>query len=78
METDERAEKIGYKIREARNMRIPFIVVVGAEEEKNGTVSVRSREKGEEGAEHLDAFIKRVKEEIDTKYNYLTADKKND
>ena len=70
VEIDERAEKIGYKIREARNMRIPFILVVGEKEEADGTVSVRSR-KGEEGAEALDAFIARVKEEVETRYNYL-------
>ena len=70
VEIDERAEKIGYKIREARNMRIPFILVVGEKEEADGTVSVRSR-KGEEGAQKLDEFIVRVKNEIDTRYNYL-------
>ena len=70
VEIDERAEKIGYKIREARNMRIPFILVVGAQEEADGTVNVRSR-KGEEGAEKLETFIARVQNEIQTKYNYL-------
>lgn len=70
VEIDERSEKIGYKIREARNMRIPFILVVGAQEEADGTVNVRSR-KGEEGAIGLNDFIARVKEEIKTKYNYL-------
>lgn len=70
VELDERSEKIGYKIREARNMRVPFILVVGAQEEANGTVNVRSR-KGEEGAMRLNDFIARVQEEIKTKYNYL-------
>lgn len=70
VEIDERAEKIGYKIREARNMRIPFILVVGAQEEENGTVNVRSR-KGEEGAQKLEELIARVQNEIQTKYNYL-------
>lgn len=70
VEIDERAEKIGYKIREARNMRIPFILVVGAQEEADGTVNVRSR-KGEEGAQKLETFIARVQNEIQTKYNYL-------
>ena len=70
VEIDERAEKIGYKIREARNMRIPFILVVGGQEEENGTVNVRSR-KGEEGAMKLEDFIARVQDEIKTKYNYL-------
>ncbi|MEE1073735.1 MAG: threonine--tRNA ligase, partial [Cellulosilyticum sp.] len=70
VEIDERAEKIGYKIREARNMRIPFIVVVGAQEEAEGTVNVRSR-KGEEGAMKLEDFVTRVQDEIKNKYNYL-------
>lgn len=70
VEIDERAEKIGYKIREARNMRIPFIVVVGAQEEVDGTVNVRSR-KGEEGAMKLEDFMARVQDEIQSKYNYL-------
>ncbi|MBP3887857.1 MAG: threonine--tRNA ligase [Cellulosilyticum sp.] len=70
VEIDERSEKIGYKIREARNMRTPFIVVVGAQEETDGTVSVRSR-KGEEGAMKLEDFVARVQDEIRTKYNYL-------
>ena len=70
VEIDERAEKIGYKIREARNRRIPFILVVGEKEEAEGTVSVRSR-KGEEGSQALETFIARVKNEIDTKYNDL-------
>ena len=75
VEIDERAEKIGYKIREARNRRIPFILVVGEKEEAEGTVSVRSR-KGEEGSQALETFIARVKNEIDTKYNDLLGEKK--
>lgn len=70
VEMDERAEKIGYKIREARNMRTPFILVVGAQEEADGTVNVRSR-KGEEGAMKLEEIVARVQDEIKTKYNYL-------
>ncbi|ONI44381.1 threonine--tRNA ligase [Candidatus Epulonipiscioides gigas] len=70
VEVDHRAEKLGYKIREARNERIPYIVVVGAEEMQNKTISVRSRQKGEEGAFDLEQFINRVADEIATKYNY--------
>ena len=70
VEIDDRSEKIGYKIREARNMRVPFILVVGTNEEADGTVSVRSR-KGEEGAMKLEDFVVRVQEEIKTRYNYL-------
>ncbi len=46
-EVDERAEKIGYKIRAARNERVPYILVVGEKEEENDTVSVRRRDDGE-------------------------------
>lgn len=70
VEVDHRAEKLGYKIREARNERIPYIVVVGAEEMQNKTISVRSRQKGEEGTFDLEQFINRVADEIATKYNY--------
>ncbi len=71
IELDERAEKIGYKIREARMQRVPYILVVGASEEEEGKVAVRSRQNGEEGAMALDAFIARIKKEIEDKYNYL-------
>lgn len=71
IELDERAEKIGYKIREARMQRVPFILVVGAQEEEEGKVAVRSRQKGEEGSVLVDEFISRIKEEILKKYNYL-------
>ena len=46
-EVDERAEKIGYKIREARNERVPYMLIVGEKEEEAGTVSVRRRDDGE-------------------------------
>ena len=63
-EVDERSEKIGYKIRSARNMRIPYMLVVGAKEQEEGTVSVRSRFAGEEGAKPLDDFMADILEEI--------------
>ncbi len=75
VEIDERSEKIGYKIREAKNMRIPFILVVGANEEADGTVNVRSY-KGEEGTVKLDMLVNRVKEEIKSRYNYLLDENK--
>lgn len=71
VEADYRTEKIGYKIREARMERVPYIIVVGAEEMENKTVSVRSRQKGDEGIQSLESFINRVDEEIKTKFNYL-------
>ncbi|MCB2294555.1 threonine--tRNA ligase [Clostridium algoriphilum] len=67
VEADFRAEKIGYKIREARNERAPFLLIVGEKEAELNEVSVRSRKNGEEGATSLDSFIKRIKEEIETK-----------
>lgn len=63
-EIDTRAEKIGYKIREARLQKIPYMLVVGAKEEEEGKVSVRSRFLGDEGMKDLESFILGVKEEI--------------
>ncbi len=64
---DERAEKIGYKIREARLNRIPYMLVVGQKEEEEGVVSVRSRFLGDEGQKQLSAFIDDICKEIRTK-----------
>lgn len=66
-EIDTRAEKIGYKIREARLQKIPYMLVVGAKEEEEGKVSVRSRFLGDEGMKDLESFILGVKEEIKTR-----------
>ena len=71
VEADYRTEKIGYKIREARMERVPYIVVVGADEMENKTVSVRSRQKGDEGTHGLEDFVNRVDQEIKDKFNYL-------
>ena len=68
-EIDTRAEKIGYKIREARLQKIPYMLVVGAKEEEEGTVSVRSRFQGDEGAKTLDAFITDILVEIKNREN---------
>lgn len=64
---DNRAEKIGYKIREARLDKLPYMLVVGAQEEQDGTVSVRSRYDGNEGTKPLADFIDQICEEIRTK-----------
>ena len=64
---DSRAEKIGYKIREARLDKLPYMLVVGQQEEADGTVSVRSRFAGDEGVKPLEAFIAQICEEIETK-----------
>lgn len=64
---DERAEKIGYKIREARLDRVPYLLVVGQKEEEEGLVSVRSRYLGDEGQKPLDTFVNEICKEIRTK-----------
>ena len=67
IEGDYRAEKIGYKIREARLERTPYILVVGEKEAANNEVSVRSRKNDDEGAIKLDVFIERLLKEIANK-----------
>ncbi|MEF9917287.1 MAG: threonine--tRNA ligase [Lachnospiraceae bacterium] len=64
---DERGEKIGYKIRDARMNKIPYMLVVGAKEEEEGVVSVRSRYLGDEGQKSLDVFMDDICKEIKTK-----------
>ena len=64
---DSRSEKIGYKIREARLDKLPYMLVVGQQEEADNTVSVRSRFAGDEGVKTLDEFIQQICEEIETK-----------
>lgn len=63
-ELDSRAEKIGYKIREAQMQKVPYMLVVGAKEEESGLVSVRSRFEGDEGQKSTAEFIAALKEEI--------------
>ncbi len=67
VEMDYRDEKIGYKIREARNERIPYIIVVGEKEEKEDTISLRSRKNGDEGTFKLESLIERISNEIRNK-----------
>lgn len=64
---DNRTEKIGYKIREARNERVPYIIVIGEKEQDQNKISLRSRKNGEEGLVELEDFISRIKDEIDNK-----------
>ena len=64
---DSRSEKIGYKIRQSRLEKVPYMLVVGAKEQEEGSVSVRSRFLGDEGSKNLDEFIAAIKKEIDTK-----------
>jgi len=65
--TDLRAEKIGAKIRDARNDLVPYLCVVGSKEEEEGTVAVRCRKEGELGTFPVQDFIAKVKEEIRTR-----------
>ena len=64
---DTRTEKIGFKIRDARLARLPYMLVVGEKEEAEGTVSVRSRFAGDEGSKKLSDFVDMICKEIRTK-----------
>ena len=66
-QTDIRSEKIGFKIREARLAKVPYMLVVGQQEEADKTVSVRSRFAGDEGVKPLGDFINQICQEIRTK-----------
>jgi len=67
VELDERQEKIGYKIREAQLQKVPYMLVTGDREAAEGTVSVRSRAAGDQGARPVDGFIAAALDEIRTK-----------
>jgi threonyl-tRNA synthetase len=64
---DERNETLKFKIRDAHMKRIPYTVIVGAKEEENGTISLRSRFAGDEGSKRVDEFIESIHEEIASK-----------
>jgi threonyl-tRNA synthetase len=59
-ELDERDEKLGYKIREARLDKVPYMVVVGKNEQEANTISVRGRDDGDLGNMSVDEFIRRI------------------
>ena len=67
VETDLRNEKIGKKIREAQMQKIPYMLVVGDKEAENGTVSVRTRTGGDEGAMSVEEFLAKIQAEIKDK-----------
>ena len=67
VELDGRDEKIGYKIREARNERVPYMIVIGEKEENLNKISLRSRKNGDEGIVNLDELILRINEEVENK-----------
>ena len=64
---DDRNEKIGYKIREAQLEKVPYMLVIGAKEVEDGTVSVRSRNDAENNIMKIDEFIEKIKDEIERK-----------
>jgi threonyl-tRNA synthetase len=67
VELDDRQEKIGYKIREAQLQKVPYMLVVGDREMAEGTVSVRSRAAGDQGARTVDAFVDAALQEVRSK-----------
>jgi threonyl-tRNA synthetase len=62
---DERNETMGYKVRAGTVMKVPYLLIVGDREVEAGTVSVRSHERGDEGASPVEEFLQRVREEIE-------------
>lgn len=66
-EIDDRSEKIGFKIRAAQLEKVPYMLIAGDKDIENGTVSVRSRKNGEQGAEDIDTFLAKILEEIKAK-----------
>ncbi len=66
-EIDDRSEKIGFKIRSAQLEKVPYMLLAGDKDIENGTISVRSRKNGDEGATTMDAFLARILEEIERK-----------
>ena len=67
VEIDHRSEKIGYKIREARNERVPYMVVIGEKEETEKTIALRSRQNGDEGSTSVKELIDRITKEVTDK-----------
>lgn len=66
-EVDDRSEKLGFKLREAQLEKVPYMVVIGDTDIENGTVSVRSRKKGDLGSMPIDDFVKLIVNEAETK-----------
>ena len=71
VEIDDRAEKIGFKIREAQLEKVPYMLVVGEKEVEANAVSVRSRDKGEMGSLSVDEFVAMVCKEVEDKVNVI-------
>ena len=66
-EVDSRAEKVGYKIRQAVLEKVPYMITIGDNEVEQKTVAVRSRKNGDLGSMQLDDLLAKLKEEVDTK-----------
>ena len=73
VELDDRAEKIGYKIREAQLQKVPYMLIVGEKELNEKKVSVRSRDNGEMGAMDVEEFIANVLKEVEERTNVIQA-----
>ncbi|SMP14248.1 threonyl-tRNA synthetase [Desulfurobacterium pacificum] len=69
VQLDDESAKVGYKIRKAETMKIPYMLVVGEKEQQSGTVSVRSKKEGDLGAMDVDAFVSKILKEIKEKSN---------
>ena len=67
VELDARNEKIGYRVREAQLAKVPYMLVVGANEKEEGTVSIRARKEGEGGVMKVDDMIARFVNEVETR-----------
>ncbi len=68
-ELDRRDEKIGYKIRQAQLEKVPYMLVLGEKEAADGTITVRSRDKGDLGTFQIEEFIQEVQEKTESKVN---------
>lgn len=67
VEIDDRAEKIGFKIREAQLEKVPYMLILGEKESDSGKLSVRSRDLGEIGEMSFEDFSQKLKKEVDNK-----------
>jgi threonyl-tRNA synthetase len=64
---DDRSEKVGYKIREAESLKIPYMVITGKKEVEQNTISVRKRREGDQGVSTVDRLIREMAEEVENK-----------
>jgi threonyl-tRNA synthetase len=71
VEVDSRSEKVGFKIREAQLAKVPYMLIVGDNEEEQEDVSVRLRSEGDIGSKKLNELIKMVQEDIEQKKNEI-------